>query len=175
MIEKLSRNNRIITHLLVNIFAVLSIYFFENSFKNYVNLSFALFGITFYYSIYFGTYLLERIAIKENHKKSHFYLISKLISVLLNLSFGFCLAYYLIYLNNNDSIILDDKISIGNTFFEKISNFYYFSLGNFLGFDKQIIPNSILFKLFVVFQYLYIFIFFIYLFSNFEEIKKSIF
>ena len=166
-----SKFGRLIIHALWNIAAFILLYIFQNKIKSNDLSIFAAFLLIAFYTLYFGTYLLERMAITENHKRSHFYLIRKILSVLLNISYCYGIVYFIIYTHDTNAVT--DNSSIGNTFIEKLGSFFYYSFGNFLGYDSTFLPKSLLFKLVQVLQSLTGFIVLVYLFTNFDTIKKE--
>jgi hypothetical protein len=161
-------NNRIVSHTLFHsLYLFLAIISPKNKFATFfliiIFLSLCLF--------YFGLYLLERIAILQNHSKNLLWLLIKYLTVLINVSITFSISYWLIFKLYPNSI--SNPEVLGNQFYEKGFIFFHFSIGNFLGMDSDLEISGIPFKLIQLIQYLVSFSLLIFLFSNYTEIKNS--
>lgn len=132
---------------------------------------FGVFIILAYSIIYYGGYLLERLAISHNYSKNLLWILTKFLSVILNISISFTICY-LIIINAFPKSISNPEV-LGKTVFEKVFNVFHFSLGNFLGISSDITISGIPIKLLQIVQYFVSFSLLIFLFSNFQDIKES--
>lgn len=161
-------NNRLINHIL---FHILFFFLAFISQKNKVEAVFIIISFLSLCLIYFGSYLLERIAILNNHSKNLFWLLIKYLTVLVNVSITFSISYWLIFKLYPNSILNPEVL--GTQFYEKGFIFFHFSIGNFLGMDSDLDISGIPIKLIQLIQYLVSFSLLIFLFSNYTEIKNS--
>jgi hypothetical protein len=160
---------RYISHLLFHFIFIFALYLSRgNSLQSYFAIAFTL----LFSSVYYGSYLLERIAISHNFSKNLFWVLSKFLSVIINFSVSFSTCYLSIYYLHPSSItnnsILFDK-SLLETFF----HFFHFSLGNFLGMDSDLSITGIPMKIIQIFQYFVSFSLIIFIFSNYSGVKES--
>lgn len=141
------------------------------SLKNFW-ISISIVFLTLIYSIlYYGAYLLERIAITKNHSKDLFWLLGKFLSVIFNISISFSICYFILISIFPDSI--SNPEVLGKTMFEKGFNIFHFSLGNFLGMNSDIIIRGIPVKFLQIVQFFVSFSLLVFLFSNYHEIKEN--
>lgn len=170
---KRKKRSRIFSHLLYHIMGLGAVTIFGKfsiGQSSWYTIPIAIFLLV-YYIIYFGAYLLERIAIQHNYQRSLFWLLGKFLSVIVNLALTFTYCYILMYYTYPDS--MKDTSILGTGVFEKFLTFFHFSLGNFLGMDSQIIVTGAAFKIIQIIQSLTTFCLLIFLFSNYTDIKKG--
>lgn len=184
--EKLDVKSRYVRHLIVNVLLLLAMFKYVNFIylkKMYISLKgikvyeidymslIVIFFILAFQLVYFFAYLLERITLYDGEKRSIFWLLGKYVSVLLNIAYTYTFVYWVIYLSIPNSI--ESENVLGTAFFEQFFNFFYFSIGNFLGMEGQIVPTGILFKMTHIIQSITVFLIIVFVLSNFNDIKKS--
>lgn len=159
---------RLSTHILFHILYFFLAFIFQ---KNKVGAVFIIISFLSLCLIYFGSYLLERIAILHNYSKNLFWILYKFLIVIINISFTFSISYWLIFKIYPNSI--SNPEILGGKWYEKGFNFFHFSIGNFLSMDSDIVIAGIPIKLIQLIQYLVSFCLLIFLISNFTDIKNS--
>jgi hypothetical protein len=166
--EKKKTKRRWFVHLMSHLlFGFLGILFSQGKWE-----AFLIVCIILAYSIvYYGGYLLERIAISHNYSKNFFWILTKFLSVILNISISFTICY-LIIINAFPNSISNPEV-LGKTEIEKVFNVFHFSIGNFLGISSDISISGIPIKFLQIVQYFVSFSFLIFLFSNYQDIKES--
>jgi hypothetical protein len=122
-------------------------------------------------SLSFYSFLKETL-IEYNHKSlSIFWLIGRLLSLIIGLSFMFTFLYWVVILNYPNSI--GNPEILGKGYWQNGFNSFYFSLGNYLGVDSEIIPKGILFKSLRLIQSLTNLLLFVFVIGNFDQIKNA--
>jgi len=171
--DKRKRRGRILNHLVYHILGLAAITIFGklNAGKPNLYSVFIAAFLLIYSLFYFGAYLLERIAIQHNYKRSLFWMLGKFLSVIVNLTLTFTYCYILMYYTFPDSMA--DTSVLGTGIFEKFLTFFHFSLGNFLGMDSQIVVTGAAFKIIQIIQALTTFCLLVFLFSNYADIKEG--
>jgi hypothetical protein len=130
--EKKKIKSRWLAHLMSHLFfGFLAILFSHDIWTA----CFGVFMILAYSIIYYGGYLLERLAISHNYSKNPLWILAKFLSVILNISISFTICY-LIIINAFPKSIENPDV-LGKTIFEKVFNVFHFSLGNFLGISSD--------------------------------------
>lgn len=166
--EKKKPKSRWITHLTSHIAFVFFAFLFSH---DKWSSCFVILIILAYSILYYGSYLLERLAISHNYSKNLLWILMKFLTVIFNLSVSFTICY-LIIINAFPKSISNPNV-LGVTDLEKIFNVFHFSLGNFLGINSEISISGIPIKFLQIVQYFVSFSFLIFLFSNYQDIKES--
>lgn len=122
------------------------------------------------YSLYSN--MKRIIQIFDSSQRNFFWLWGKFLMIIIYLSLNFTFVYTFIYYNYSESIKFE-KGAIGTEFSEQIFNFFYFSIGNFLGLEGQITPNSILFKTVHIIQSFTTFFIIAIVIGNFDNLKLT--
>jgi hypothetical protein len=136
-----------------------------------VEVLFLLILVLFLQSLSFYSFLKETL-IEYNHKSlSIFWLIGRLLSLIIGLSFMFTFLYWVVILNYPNSI--GNPEILGKGYWQNGFNSFYFSLGNYLGVDSEIIPKGILFKSLRLIQSLTNLLLFVFVIGNFDQIKNA--
>lgn len=116
------------------------------------------------------TFLKKKIYEFDRDSRNVIWMFGKFILLIINLALSFTFLYWIITLNFPDSIKNPD--SLGNDFWSQGGNLLYYSFGNYLGFDTEIIPKGFLFKTLHVVQATTSFLVIVFIIGNFDKIRQ---
>lgn len=170
--EKYQIRTHLITVLFPFLYYIVLKYFPEltpfNKIKN--PLPFIFFCL-FIQLLYFYTYLFEKIRDMNEKNKSEIWFLFRYSFVLLYITLVFAISYFFVFEYDPNSISKTDILE-GNTF-QRLFEFFYYSLGNFLGYGSSFDASSLSFKILRILQALVGFTLLVVILSNITNIRMS--